>query len=45
MKIDLSDVLIVLGSLALLVGLYFVAWPLVLIAAGGAMTAVGLRRS
>ena len=44
-RIDVSDVLIVVGSTTIVVALYFIAWPLALVAVGAAMTAFGLRRS
>ena len=45
MTIDLSDALIATGFLALCAGLYFIAWPLVLVAAGLAVGYVGVRRA
>mgnify|MGYP001583449382 CR=1 FL=1 len=43
MKIEMADVLIVLGGVMLLLGLYLIAWPLVPIAIGGTMVFLGLR--
>ena len=44
MRIDLSDVLIVLGALTAVTGMYFVAWPLVLVFVGAVGMYLGVRR-
>ena len=45
MRPDLSDVLVVVGAGLLGTGLYFIFWPLVLVAAGLAVGYVGVRRA
>lgn len=44
-SIDASDALIVIGTAAVLAGAYLIAWPLVLIVVGAAVTGFGLWRS
>lgn len=39
----MADVFIILGCAMLLFGLYLIAWPLVLVAAGAATLTLGLR--
>ena len=43
-QVDMSDVLIVVGATTIVVGLYFLAWPLVLVFVGALLGTVGLRR-
>lgn len=43
--IDLSDVLIGLGFVIALAGLYFVLWPLPVVALGAAIAYIGARRA
>ena len=45
MNVDLTDVLVVLAAVLVAIGLYFIAWPLVLVAAGLAVGYVGVRRA
>ena len=42
-KIDRSDVLIVMGTVCVLIGLAFIAWPLPVVAIGALAVVLGIR--